>query len=194
MHRAMAMRFVQDVHDGTIGAQEFADYLTIEASFVSTATRLHGYAVWDAPDQEAMDRNAQAAYALVTEQADYFRNAVTAWPMPATDGAAERAEVLSDFAVTAARDGGYAAITTIMFAAESLYLSWCTSAHLGGRPPTGPIADWVALHATEAFAAGVDALARQVDALPETDTDEQLERWFEGMLEAEIAFHDAVYR
>lgn len=193
MERALAMRFVQEVGTGAIGDQEYADYLEIEASFVATAARLHGLAVWDAPDWTAMERNARAVHALTTEQADYFRAARAAWPVEARPGAAERARILSDFALAAAREGGYGAVTTVLFAAESLYLAWCTRAHAGGGAPSGPIADWVALHATAAFREGVDALARQVDALPESVPDDLLIRWFGGMLEAEIAFHDAVY-
>ena len=151
MERALAMRFVQEVGSGAIGDQEYADYLEIEASFVATAARLHGLAVWDAPDWTAMERNARAVHALTTEQADYFRAARAAWPVEARPGAAERARILSDFALAAAREGGYGAVTTVLFAAESLYLAWCTRAHAGGGAPSGPIADWVALHATAAF-------------------------------------------
>ena len=193
MERALSMRFVQDVARGSIGDQEYADYLEIEASFVATAARLHGLAVWDAPDWTAMERNTRAAHALITEQADYFRSARAAWPVPARGGAAQRAAILSQFAVDAAREGGYPAVMTVMFAAESLYLAWCTRAHEGGGVPSGPIADWVALHADASFRDGVQALAQEVDAVPADVTDERLRRWFGGMLEAEIAFHDAVY-
>ncbi|TDC77906.1 TenA family protein [Actinomadura sp. 7K507] len=193
MERALSMRFVQDVARGAIGDQEYADYLEIEASFVATAARLHGLAVWDAPNWTAMERNARAAHALTTEQADYFRSARAAWPVPARAGAGQRAAMLSRFALDAAREGGYPAVMTVMFAAESLYLAWCTRAHEGGAVPPGPIADWVALHADASFRDGVHALAQEVDAVPGDVTDERLRRWFDGMLEAEIAFHDAVY-
>ncbi|OLT11787.1 hypothetical protein BJF79_23505 [Actinomadura sp. CNU-125] len=43
LERAAAMRFAEDVRTGAIGAPEFADYLEIEASFVATAARLHGW-------------------------------------------------------------------------------------------------------------------------------------------------------
>jgi thiaminase/transcriptional activator TenA len=107
---------------------------------------------------------------------------------------AGRAAVLSEFALAAAREGGYPAVMTVLFAAESLYSAWCTRAHERGDVPAGPIADWVSLHAGAEFRAGVAALAAQVDALPADLPDERVDRWFTGMLEAEIAFHDAVYR
>ncbi|GLY90787.1 TenA family protein [Actinoallomurus iriomotensis] len=194
MERALGMRFVEEVTAGTIGDAAYADYLAIEESFVETAARLHGLAVWDAPDRTALERNARAVHALTTEQADYFRTARAAWPVPARPDAAGRAAVLSEFALAAAREGGYRAVMTVLFAAESLYSTWCTRAHERGDVPAGPIADWVSLHAGAEFRAGVTALAAQVDALPADIPDEHLIRWFGGMLEAEIAFHDAVYR
>ncbi|URN04735.1 TenA family protein [Actinomadura madurae] len=193
MARALAMRFAEEVRAGVVGDQAYADYLAIEASFVETAARLHGLAVWDAPGRQAMERNARAAHALMTDQAAYFDAARAAWPVPARPDAVRRAAILSEFALASAREGGYPAVVTVLFAAESLYLAWCTRARREGRVPAGPVADWVALHTDEAFRAGVDALAQEVDALPAGIPDDRLARWFAGMLEAEIAFHDAVY-
>lgn len=193
MERALAMRFVEEVTAGTIGDAAYADYLAIEESFVETAARLHGLAVWEAPNRTALERNARAVHALTTEQADYFRATRAAWPVRARPDAAERAGVLSDFAVATAREGGYPAVMTVLFAAESLYSTWCTRAHDQGKIPAGAIAGWVSLHAGPEFRAGVAALAAEVDALPAGIPDERLARWFAGMLEAEIAFHDAVF-
>lgn len=80
MARALAMRFAEEVRAGVVGDQVYADYLAIEASFVETAARLHGLAVWDAPGRQAMERNAWAAHALMTDQAAYFDAARAAWP------------------------------------------------------------------------------------------------------------------
>ena len=193
MERALAMRFVREVTAGTISDQSYADYLEIEAAFVETAARLHGLAVWDAPGWTAMERNARALHALTTEQADYFRAARAAWPVPARPGAARRAGVLSEFALAAAREGGFPAVMTVLFAAESLYLAWCTRAHERGDVPAGVIADWVSLHAGATFRTGVQALAAEVDALPADIDGDRLAHWFTGMLEAEIAFHDSVF-
>ncbi|OPF83930.1 hypothetical protein VT50_0203260 [Streptomyces antioxidans] len=193
MQRALGMRFVTEVTAGTISDPDYADYLEIEAAFVETATRLHGLAVWDAPGRTALERNARAVHALTTTQADYFREARAAWPVPARPDAARRAEVLSRYALGVAREGGYPAVMTLLFAAESLYLTWCTRAHERGHVPEGAISAWVALHADPAFRDGVRALAAEVDALPEDIPQERLARWFTGMLEAEISFHEAVF-
>lgn len=193
MRSALGMRFVREVTDGVIGAQAYANYLLIEESFVRTATRLHGLAVWDAPSWPAVESNARAVHHLVGAQTDYFRAARASWPVPAdlSDGQTERSAVLRAHTLGAAREGGYAAVVTCLFAAETLYYTWCAAAHDQGRVPAGPIADWVALHATDAFKAGVDALASAVDELDATD--ERLAAWFTGTLEAEIVFHDSVY-
>lgn len=193
MEQALRMRFVTEITAGTISDADYADYLEIEAAFVETATRLHGLAVWGAPDRTALERNARAVHALTTTQTDYFREARAAWPVPARPDAARRAEVLSRYALDVAREGGYPAVMTMLFAAESLYLTWCTRAHERGAVPDGAIRAWVALHADQAFRDGVRALAAEVDALPDDIPQERLTRWFTGMLEAEIAFHDAVY-
>ncbi|MEU5878715.1 TenA family protein [Spirillospora sp. NPDC047279] len=189
MDRALGMRFVEEVRTGTISDQAYADYLEIEAAFVATAARLHGLAVWDAPDWTAMERNAAAVHALTTEQADYFRTTRAAWACRPRPGIA--APALSEYALAAAREGGYPAVMTVLFAAESLYLTWCTRAHEEGNVPPGPIADWVAMHAGRPFQDGVNALAAEVDALPTPD--DRLATWFTGMLEAEMTFHAALY-
>jgi len=193
LDRALDLRFIREVHTGVIGEREYAGYLRIEEDFVETAARLHGLAVWDAPDRAALEHNAAAVHALTTEQTGYFREARAAWPVqPNLSGAAlEQAGRLSGFALQAAREGGYAAVMTILFAAETLYLTWCTRAHNEGSPPPGPIADWVALHARDPFRAGVEALAAQVDRLEPPDL--TLTAWFTGMLQAEMVFHDALY-
>lgn len=193
LRSAVDMRFVREVTAGTIDGQAYANYLLIEESFVRTATRLHGLAVWEAPSWAEVESNARAVHHLVGEQADYFRTARASWPARAcmTAEQTERSGALSEYTLTAAREGGYAAVMTCLFAAETLYYTWCARAHGQGLIPDGLIADWVALHATEAFKSGVDALATAVDALDEPD--ERLAGWFTGMLAAEITFHDSVY-
>ncbi|WP_028926358.1 TenA family protein [Pseudonocardia acaciae] len=193
LEQALDMRFVREVTAGTISDQAYADYLRAEEAFVLTAARMHGLAVWDAPDWAAARHNGRAVHALVTEQADYFAAARASWPVPARPSVEDR-DPLSAFALPTARAGGYPAIMTMLFAAETLYLTWCTRAHHSGSVPPGPIGDWVALHAAEPFRAGVAALADQVDRIPPAIPDDTLGDWFAGMLAAEIEFHDAIFR
>ncbi|KAA9150185.1 transcriptional regulator [Amycolatopsis acidicola] len=192
---ALEMRFIREVSDGTIAPVPYANYLLIEEAFVRTATRLHGLAVWDAPSWTAVEANARAVHALVGEQTAYFRAARAEWPAAAdmSEKQLAQSERLSEFALEAAREGGYAAVMTTLFAAETLYHTWCSAAHEKGNVPPGPIADWVELHAAEPFHAGVRALAAAVDALPADIPDARVHAWFTGMLAAETAFHDAVF-
>ncbi|MGP4014732.1 TenA family protein [Saccharopolyspora sp. 5N708] len=194
---ALDVRFVREVSNGTIGDQPYANYLEIEESFVASACRLHGLAVWHAPSWAAMQRHARAVHGLTTEQSEYFRTARAAWPVAARldDAARCRADQLSKFALSAAEIGGYAAVVTVMFAAEHLYRTWCSRALAPPAGPiaAGPIADWVALHTRAPFTTQVDALAAEVDDLPGSVPGDRLQEWFTGMLRAEIQFHDAIY-
>lgn len=192
---ATQMRFVRDVSAGTITALAYANYLRIEEDFVQTAARLHGLAVWDAPSWSALADSVVALHALVGEQTEYFRAARDTWPVQPQMSADQvlRSQRLRSYATDAARAGGYAAVMTVLLAAESLYYAWCSQAHKGGLVAPGLIADWVALHAAEPFHAGVRALAAAVDALPDEIPDAQLHGWFTGMLDAEVVFHDSVF-
>lgn len=192
LDRALDMRFVREVRAGTISEAAYANYLLAEEGFVLTAARLHGLAVWHAPSWTAARLGGLAVHALVTEQAEYFRSVRAVWPVPAGPNP-DASDPLSAFALASARSGGYPAIMTVLFAAETLYLTWCTRALEAGSVPPGPIGDWVALHAGRRFRAGVAALAEQVDQIPPTVPDTSLDGWFDGMLDAEIAFHDAVF-
>lgn len=193
--RAARVRFVQEVTAGTVADVTFAHYLRIEEDFVRTACRLHGMAVWDAPTATAIDRHAAALHGLTTEQTAYFADARARWLVPAALGATGHAaaEQISTFATGVARAGGHAGVVTVMFAAEWLYQAWCADAAASPALPAGPVGDWVRLHARAPFTTGVEALRDEVDAIDRTVPERRLLDWFEGMLNAEIAFHEAVY-
>ena len=192
---ATQMRFVREVSAGTITDLAYANYLRIEEEFVQTAARLHGLAVWDAPSWSALTDSAVALHGLIGEQTEYFRAARATWPVQPQMAANQesRSQRLRNYATDAARTGGYAAVMTVLLAAESLYYTWCSQAHKDGLVAPGLIAEWVALHAAEPFHAGMRALAAAVDALPTEIPDTQLHRWFTGMLDAEVVFHDSVF-
>lgn len=195
LEEALDARFIREVSTDRISEQAYANYLEIEEAFVEHACRLHGLAAWHAPSWEAVTRHGRALHALTTEQSDYFAAARASWPVSSNMDERSRvqAAALAHFTHQAAAAGGYPAIVTVMFAAEYLYLTWCTRAHADGFVSAGPVADWVALHARAPFTEGVKALASEVDELPAEAPDDQLHTWFEGILRAEIVFHDAVY-
>lgn len=94
---------------------------------------------------------------------------------------------------------GYAGAIVDMFAAETLYLEWCSRAAASRTlDPEIALDAWIALHITPAFHNQVAALGVFVDRLPVTHaeggaSDEQLDALFAAMLAAEDTFHDAIY-
>jgi len=130
---------------------------------------------------------------LVDEQREYFANLRARYPYSG-DAAAllHRSSALSEYALGLAQTDGRPAALVGMFAAESLYLQWCRAAALVPADRQAALQEWIDLHTRPQFVQQVEALAREVDAMPETVTDSDLDRWFQGMLIAEIAFHEVV--
>jgi len=194
LDRALGMRFVREVGAGTISQRAYANYLDIEAAFVLTAARLHGFAVWDAPSWPAARRNGLAVHALVTEQAEYFRLG----PLGLAGG--RRARPSGDTAGGAAvrlRAGRrprrrLPGDHDRAVRRRDAVLTWCTSAHHAGLTPAGPVADWVALHAASVPGRGRRA-GRAGRPDPGGDPGQHPRRLVRRMLDAEITFHDAVY-
>ncbi len=194
LDRACGIRFVREATDGSLGNRDFARYLLVEEAFVLTASRVLGRVVWESPTWEELLPSARSLTNLVTEQRAYFAGLRDRWPVP--DGAAvlARAAVLSDVVLGQVGDAGRPAALAGMLAAETMYARWCTAAAAvpAGRHPD--LQAWIDLHAEETFLGQVAALRADVDALdPVAVPDEALDRWFSAVLEAEIAFHDAVH-
>jgi thiaminase/transcriptional activator TenA len=175
--------------DGDVTPDMFARYLVREGAFVRTAARLTGYLVWRAPDWPTATQHAHALAGLVGEQSNYFADA-TGDASIAT--LTDRPGPLDHQLATAIEQGGYPAVVTCFAAAETLYAGWCAAAV--SRPGTRRASDvdrWIRLHTEPAFMASVALLQHRVDAIPVDDADdEQLDRWFVGMLDAEDAFHN----
>lgn len=195
LRRALEMRFVREVANDSIDDSVFARYLVFEREFVHTAARLAGAAVREAPSARALSGHSTALHNLVTEQYDYFTEAIGRFGgTPEVSAAAqEQASTLSEVVLDAADALGYPGIVACMYAAESLYEEWCAAA---AETPSAraPIADWIALHAREPFLSQVRFLEREVDELeilPEIA--EETSAAFGRTLEAEIRFHDAAY-
>ncbi|MDK3255209.1 TenA family protein [Blastococcus capsensis] len=196
---ACGCRFVRAAVDGTLSDDDFARYLFIEESFVLTAARVLGRVVWESTTWETLLPNARSLTNLVTDQRSYFGSLRGRWPVSGTEVAetAARAAVLSDVVLAQVRDGGRPAAVTGMLAAETMYARWCTAA--AAAPPAArsrrqpDLQAWIDLHTQQDFLDQVKALEADVDRLGEDEADDgDLDRWFAGVLEAEIAFHDAV--
>jgi thiaminase/transcriptional activator TenA len=186
---------MQEIATGTVSTETYARYLAVEEDFVRTAVRVAGFCLWAEPVWDRAARHGDVVTALLGEQLDYFAALREEW---VADGAEleavlERASVLRRYVLDAVATGQYAAAVTGMFAAETLYLGWCTQASGVDAVRPAAVQDWLDLHTSAQFQAQVDFLASLVDDLPESITDESLDTWFTGMLYAENAFHDAVY-
>ena len=108
--------------------------------------------------------------------------------------ALRRSAVLSDVVLDQVAGGGRAAAVTGMLAAETMYARWCTAAAAVPAERAPDLQVWIDLHTEPAFLAQVDALRADVDALdPAVVPDARLDRWFAGVLRAEITFHEAAH-
>lgn len=189
---ARAAKFVTDATVGTLSDSDFRRYLVIEEAFVLTAVRVLGFVVAESESlDDALDHVISLSN-LVGEQRRYFAELRSRYPYEGDVAElVEKSSVLSDYVLELARARGRAAALVGMFAAESMYLSWCREAMavVANRAPA--LQDWIEMHTRPSFAAQVRALAREVDVLPAAIDDATLDDWFGGMLDAEIAFHDA---
>ncbi|MDJ1131477.1 TenA family protein [Streptomyces iconiensis] len=191
---ALGMRFVHDVTTDALSDAVFARYLLFEREFVDTAARLAGAAVREAPTAQALAGHSRSLHALVTDQYAYFTRALETTGVPEVgQQAQEQAAVLTDVVLEAADTLGYPGIVTCMYAAESLYGTWCAAAE---RTPSAraEVADWVHLHTVAPFTTQLRFLEAEADALeilPETEED--LVALFGRVLTAELRFHDAAY-
>ncbi|WP_197536248.1 TenA family protein [Blastococcus saxobsidens] len=196
---ACGCRFIRDAVGGTLSDDDFARYLLIEESFVLTAARVLGRVVWDSTTWETLLPSARSLTNLVTDQRSYFGALRDRWPVSEDEATrtAARAAVLSDVVLAQVREGGRPAAVTGMLAAETMYARWCTAAAAApqaARSRRQPdLQAWIDLHTQPEFLGQVTALEADVDRLGEDVADDgDLDRWFAGVLEAEIAFHDAV--
>lgn len=188
---AQRVRFITDSIDGTLRDEDFRRYLVIEEAFVLTAVRILGLVVAESTSLDDATDHVTSLSNLVGEQREYFAGLREQFPYDGdVDELVESSSVLSNYALGLARKDGRAAALVAMFAAETLYLSWCRAAMDKSVDREPALQEWIEMHTRPAFVAQVDALAREVDAMDEVD-DATLDAWFVGMLAAEMEFHDA---
>lgn len=188
---AQRVPFIVESIDGTLRDDHFRRYLVIEEAFVLTAVRILGLVVAESESLDDATDHVASLSNLVGEQREYFAGLREQFPYDGdTDELIESSSVLSDYALGLARRDGRAAALVAMFAAETLYLSWCRAALEASADREPALQEWIEMHTRPAFVAQVDALAREVDAMNAVD-DARLDEWFAGMLAAENAFHNA---
>ncbi|AJW41152.1 transcription activator [Rhodococcus sp. B7740] len=188
---AQRVPFIVESIGGTLRDDHFRRYLVIEEAFVLTAVRILGLVVAESESLDDATDHVASLSNLVGEQREYFAGLREQFPYDGdTDELIESSSVLSDYALGLARRDGRAAALVAMFAAETLYLSWCRAALDTSADREPALQEWIEMHTRPAFVAQVDALAREVDAMNAVD-DARLDEWFAGMLAAENAFHNS---
>ncbi|OAK53724.1 TenA family protein [Rhodococcoides kyotonense] len=185
-----AVTFIAESIAGTLSDNGFRRYLVIEEAFVLTAVRILGLVVAESESLDDARDHVVSMSNLVGEQRDYFADLREKFPYDGdVDALVAESSVLSRYALGLAREHGRAAALVGMFAAETLYLSWCREALASDVEREPALQDWIVMHTEPAFVAQVEALAREVDALPARIDDATLDDWFSGMLQAENQFH-----
>lgn len=175
--------------DGTLRPSVFARYLALEGRFVETAGELVDLLIDDGPDAADRSRLEALAHDLRGAQRAYFDR--LAGHAADVDGTAD---VLSTHVRGAASRHGTAVIPVCFAAAETLYARWCTEAAETPAHRAAEIQEWIDMHASADFAAGVASWYAMVDRLPQGEVDDPtLDLWFTEMLTAENAFHDSAY-
>lgn len=188
---AQRVPFIVESIDGTLRDDHFRRYLVIEEAFVLTAVRILGLVVAESESLDDATDHVASLSNLVGEQREYFAGLREQFPYHGdTHELIERSSVLSDYALGLARRDGRAAALVAMFAAETLYLSWCRAALDTSADREPALQEWIEMHTRPAFVAQVDALTREVDAMNAVD-DARLDEWFAGMLAAENEFHNS---
>ncbi len=191
-------RFVQDIAADELPSEVFARYLLFEYGFVETAICIFGHAMLKAPGFAQRRWLIGVMWALAEEQVGSFEAAFAALGITRSEHDAPVPEAVRAFQggmLTVAATGSYQDILSIMLAAEWMYAAWCSQVD-ATRISSPELKRWVAMHAAHEFAAQVDRLRSELDAIGEiTDAAERnrLIGLFRHALLLEIDFHEAVY-
>lgn len=192
LEHSIKQPFIVAATEGTLPADAFARYLLIEEAFVKTAVRVNAFALYAEPDDDAAVHHAAAITNLLGPQLRYFS------AVRAQHGVAEaehrsildRAAVLGTHVLEAVQSHGYAGAVVSMFAAETLYLTWCSRASRHRNlEPASDLDSWILLHTTHEFEGQVGSLHHFIDLLDEPAW--VLDELYAGMLGAEDSFHRA---
>ena len=197
--RMQQSRFVTDIENDRLNLDVFKRYLAFENQFVETAIVIFGYLLVKAPNLETRQRLVKILEALSGDQIAYFRNAFVALGMEEAEWkgiyAPPPVAAFRDGMLLAAAHGTYIEGIAVMFAAESMYFTWCDRA--AQKTVTNPeLRHWVDLHAAPDFRAQAEWLRVQIDEAGHSMTAEartSVRLIFQHALELEIGFHDAAY-
>jgi len=191
-------RFVRDIEADRLLPAVFDRYLVYEGAFVGTAIAIFAHAVAKAPGIAEQRWLIAVLDALANRQVAYFEATFAARGIDpaAFDPAPPEVAAFREGMLAIAEGDDYLDIVAAMFAAEWMYWTWCRRA--AATPVTDPLlAEWVALHAAEDFAAQAHWLRRQIDAADlalDDAAQRRLSAIFDRVQQLEIAFHEAAYQ
>jgi thiaminase/transcriptional activator TenA len=195
---ATAHRFAQELGHSDLEDAVFRRYLVQDYAFVRTLTGVFGHAVGDAPTMAAKSRLVDFLATITDDEDDYFERAFAALDVPETTYAdpepTATTRAFEDLLERAAREGGYAESLAVLVPAEWIYLEWATA--VDGSPEPFYLAEWVDLHATDAFADFVGWLRRELDregATAMAGRQRRIERFFRRTVALEVAFFETAY-
>lgn len=196
---ATAHRFTRELGAGDLDEAVFRRYLVQDYAFVGTLTGTFGHAVGVAPTVDAKSRLVDFLAVLTGDEDDYFERSFEALDVSEAEYAdPERTpttRAFEDLLERAGHEGGYAETLAVLVPAEWVYLTWATD--VAGEPPARfYLAEWVDLHAGEAFAEFVAWLRGELDregveASPRRQR--RLDRLFRRTVELEAAFFESAY-
>ena len=134
---------------------------------------------------------------LTADEDDYFERSFDALGVSESERSdpelTPTTRACEDLLERAAREGGYAETLAALVPAEWIYREWATPAP-ADPPGQFYFAEWVDLHANDAFREFVSWLRAELDREGETAAarrQNRLERLFRRTVELEVAFFDA---
>jgi len=195
---ATAHRFTRELGAGDLDDAVFRRYLLQDYAFLGALVGTFGHAVGEAPSMAARSRLASFLGVLTDDENDYFERSFEALGVPesacADPDLAPTTRAFEDLLKWVRAEGGYAETLAVLVPAEWIYLTWASDVE--GSPARFYLAEWIALHDDEEFAAFVGWLRGELDREGEAASPrrrERLDRLFRRTVELEVAFFEAAY-
>ena len=196
---ATSHRFAREMGSDEIDEVVFRRYLVQDYAFVGTLIGGFGHAVGEAPTMEAKSRLVDFLAVLTDDEDDYFERSFEALNVPEAEytdpECTPTTRAFEDLLERAGREGGYAETLAVLVPAEWVYLAWATDV-AGENPSRFYLAEWIDLHAGEAFEEFVSWLRADFDrkaAEASPRRQRRLEHLFRRTVELETAFFESAY-
>lgn len=196
---AVTHPFTRDLGAGDLDDETFRRYLVQDYAAVETLVGAFGRAIGAAPTMDAKSSLAEFVAVLTDDEDDYFERAFAALGVADSEYAdpdlTPTTRAFEDLLERAGREGGYPETLAVLVPAEWTYLKWATDVADGDRSRFY-LAEWVEIHATDAFAEFVAWLRRELDregAAASPRRRRRLDRLFRRTVALEAAFFSAAY-